>query len=61
MNLEWEYSAQNWSLHRKGDEIKLEQAQIRATTVTGGTESLPYGRRQRTWLVPPRKTKAEKG
>ena len=61
MSLEWEYRIQIWSLHRKGDEIKLEQAQRRATMATGGTESLPYGRRQRTWLAAPRKTKAERG
>lgn len=51
MSLEWQYRIQIWSLQRKGDEIKLEQAQRRATMVTGGTESLPYGRRQETWLV----------
>lgn len=51
MSLEWQYRIQIWPLQRTGGEIKLEQAQRRATMVTGGTESLPYGRRQETWLV----------
>lgn len=44
-----------------GGEIKPEQAQRRAAMASGGTESSPYGRRQRTWHVAPRKTKAERG